>query len=342
MRIATVACAAINTVAVRALICALCCVIAGRASQAPETIRVESALVSVPVVVNNARGKPVPGLGPEVFTLYDEGAQIPIPLFHSSEDPVRIALLIDTSRSTTTVLTKIKKAASRFLRQLRPQDSATVISFDAEIQLLSSFTSDKAELGQAIEGASNRGAYTRMRDAVLDTIQRRFRSVSGRKALILLTDGQDQGSAVSSSDLLDAVAASGVLVYSVHYTVDPRQLMKELFGVKSRMPRDVAGKTDGGFEYWRNREDEAARNLERLCDVSAGTFFRSDVSKLDEAFGQVAAELRSQYLLGFYPDQSKLDGARRLLEVRVSVPDVVIRSRTSYRSGRPSAMDDRK
>lgn len=337
---ATATGAAFRIAAVWVLMCALLCVCAGGASQTPEPIRVESALVSVPVVVNNARGKPVPGLAPEAFTLYEDGAPIPISLFHSSEDPVRIALLIDTSISTTTVLKKIKKAAGGFLLQLRPQDSAAVISFDDEIQLLSPFTSDETELRQAIHDAGNRGgSYSKMRDAVLDAVQRRFRSVAGRKAIILLTDGQDQGSAVSPPDLVDAVAASGVLVYAVYYTVDYRQLVKELFGVRSRMPRDVAGKRDGGSEYWRNREDEAARNLEYLCDISAGTFFRSDVARLDEAFHQIAAELRSQYLLGFYPDQSKLDGLRRTLEVRVAVPDVVTRSRTSYRSGRQSEAD---
>ena len=83
-------------------------------------IQIETALVLVPVLVSDARGRFIPGLSPDSFTLYQDGAPASFSLFLTSDDPLRIALLLDTSRSAATILSKIKKAAQRFLPQLRP------------------------------------------------------------------------------------------------------------------------------------------------------------------------------------------------------------------------------
>ncbi len=307
------------------------------AQQAPATtsIRVESALVSVPVIVSDSRGRYVPGLNGADFKLFQDHLPQPVALFLASEEPIRIGLLLDTSKSTITVLDKIKKAAREFVLQLRPQDQAFVVSFDSEIKYLSPFSSDHRELETAVKDARvAEYTGTKMRDAVLDAMQRKFRSGQGRKAIVLLTDGQDYGSAVSSSDLLNAVAASNTIIYTIHYTVDPRAVMKKLFGVHSRLPAYKPGRRSGPYTVWEEREDAAAAYLEEVSELSAGRFFRSDVTDLKQAFAQVADELRYQYLLGFYPDKSKLDGNVHELKVEVTVPDAVVRARRSYRSSR--------
>ena len=200
----------------------------------PRNFQVESALVTVPVVVRDAQGRFVNGLPPGSFKLFEDGRQVPVSLFLTSEDPVKIALLIDTSRSATTVLKKIKKAASQFLKQMRSQDLAMVASFDSEMQVLCPLSSDARELKESIKRAKSGGAYTRMRDAIHEIVQGRFRTITGRKAIILLTDGRDQGSRMSAKELLDAVASSNTPIYSIFYSVDPRELMKELFGIPPR------------------------------------------------------------------------------------------------------------
>jgi len=291
---------------------------------APQNIQVESALVTVPVVARDVHGKYLNGLPMASFKLFEDGLQVPVSLFLTSEDPVKIALLIDTSRSATTVLKKIKKAAGQFIEKMRPQDLAMVASFDSEVQVLCPLSSDARELKESIRRARAGGTYTRMRDAVQEIVQRRFRTIAGRKAIILLTDGRDQGSRLPAKDLLGVVASSNTPIYSIFYSVDPLELMKELFG--------VAPRHGGSGGSWREQEKEAAQYLDKISDLSAGRAYTSNIKDLDRAFREIHEELRSQYLLGFYPEQSKLDGAEHSLVVSVSVPDAVVRSRRSYRA----------
>ncbi len=308
---------------------------AGFASQNtinPPQIHVESALVTVPVMVSDSRGRFLPGLSAGAFSLYQDGISVPISIFLTSEDPIKIALLLDTSVSTLTVLGKIKRAADRFLLQMRSGDLAMVASFDSDIRVLCPLTSDKEKLRDAIKNAQSRGSGTKMRDAINEIAQRKFRAISGRKAVVLLTDGEDHGSEISAQGLLDSVAASSTLIYSVFYSVDPRELMKELVGRSSRIPKAAADRKSGPYTVWQEREDEAAQYLEKISELSAGRFYRSNIKELDGAFKQISEELRSQYLIGFYPDKSKLDGNMHTLVVGVAVPEAVVRSRRSYRA----------
>jgi VWFA-related protein len=295
-------------------------------------IHVQSALVSVPVIVNDSNGKFVPGLAADAFNLYQDGIPVPVSLFLTSEDPVKIAFLLDTSRSTTTVLDKIKKSALRFLLELRPQDRAMVVSFDSDIQVLCPLSSDYRELTDAIRRAKAGGTGTRLRDAIMEIAQRSFRSVTGRKAIVLLTDGEDHGSEISVPDLLDGIAASSTLIYSISYHVDPGELMKGLMGKSSGIPKSMERRKDGSKDPWQQREELAANFLGKISELSAGRFYRSEVTQFDKAFRQISDELHAQYLIGFYPDQAKLDGQTHALEVRVAVPDAVVRSRRSYRA----------
>jgi Ca-activated chloride channel family protein len=295
-------------------------------------IRIESALVTVPAVVSDLRGRFLPGLGVDSFRLYQDGVQVPISVFLTSKDPIKIALLLDTSASTQTVLGKIKKAAGRFLLQLRDKDVAMVASFSTDIQVLCPFSSDPEELGNAIKKARAGGGMTKMRDAIYEVIHKRFRSAAGRKAIVLLTDGQDHGSKISAQDLQDEISTTGISIYSVFYNVDPRELMKELTGISSRIPKTDSEQAKGPYADWRKSEERAAQYLEEISELSAGRLYRSEITKLDDAFKQVSDELRSQYLLGFYPDTSKLDGSIHALAVSVTAPQAVVRSRRSYRA----------
>jgi Ca-activated chloride channel homolog len=320
------------------LLLVVCCsALSSSPQNPPETpaIRVESALVSVPVIVSDARGKYLPGLMLSDFKLFQDDVPQRVALFTAGEEPIRIGLLLDTSKSTITVLDKIKKAAREFLLQMRPQDQAFVVSFDANIDRLSNLSSDHRELGDAIKKAKV-GEYTgtRMRDAILDAMQGRFRSAQGRNAIVLLTDGQDFGSAVSASDLLGAVAACNTVVYPIHYNVDPREAMRKLFGVRSRLPAYKPGSRRGPYRVCDEREIAAAAYLQELSDLSAGRFYRSGMADLKQTFSQVAEELRHQYLLGFYPERSQLDGSVHSLRVEVSHPGAVVHARRSYRAAR--------
>jgi Ca-activated chloride channel family protein len=304
--------------------------------QGTERIRVQTTLVNVPVMVSDRTGGSVLGLKAEDFVLYDDGMPQPLAFFASSTESIQIALLLDTSKSTTTVLDRIRGAALGFISQLRAQDQAMVVSFDTEVHILCRLVSDQQELKRAIRIAIvGEYAGTRMRDAVSLVAEKYLRSGQGRKAVILLTDGQDYGSLVSTEDMMRSVLDSGVVAYPVFYPVDRRELVKKLFGVT--LPKGPAGKAD-----WEKDEAEAAALLQHIADESAGVFYRSQAADLKKTFARVAEELRHQYLLAFYPDPSRVDGAQHLLKVVVSRPDLEVRARRSYQAtGRKSSTPSR-
>jgi Ca-activated chloride channel family protein len=295
-------------------------------------IRVQSALVTIPVIVSDAHGRYVAGLSSEDFVLFQDDDQRPIDLFASAEEPIHLALLLDTSKSTILVLDKIKKAAEKFLRQLRNQDQAMVISFDTEIEILSTLTTDRSRLEKAIRQVEvDGGNYTKLRDAVFEVV-RQFQSVQGRKAAVLLSDGLDFGSQTSVAELFDHLAQSDLVLYSVYYDVDPRDLMKKLFGVSSRIPRNKSRPPTNPDPEARDFEREGVDFMQKLSQETVGHFYDGGLKKLNQTLGKVLEELRQQYLLGFYPEEAKLDGELHTLRIEVSRPDAIVRGRSRYRA----------
>jgi VWFA-related protein len=294
--------------------------------QEQERIHVQTTLVNVPVMVSDRQGGSILGLKAEDFSLFDDGVRQPLAFFAAAAEPIRVALLLDTSKSTTTVLDRIRKAAAGFVPQLRPQDQAMVASFDSEVRVLCRLSSDVEVLQRAIRNAEV-GEYvgTRMRDAVTLAVEQYLRPGRGRKAIIMLTDGQDFGSRSSMEDVIRSVVDSGVVVYPLFYAVDRRELAKKLFGVS--LPKGPTGKA-----AWDSESRAAAALLQRIAEESTGAFFHSELTDLKKTFARVAEELRHQYLIAFYPDPSRLDGVQHELAVTVSRADLVVRARRNYQA----------
>ncbi len=305
-----------------------------------ETLKIDTALVSVPVIVSDRQGRYISGLKAADFTLYEDRVKQPIDFFADTEEPINVALLLDTSKSTTMVLDDIKKAAKDFVKQLRPQDRAMIVSFDFKETALCELTSDRKTLEKAI-GKARIGEIpgTKLRDAVYDVMREEFRNVKGRKAIILLTDGKDHGSEVSERVLLDSATEADTLIYSVFYQSLRRNPARQggggwggrrgrRGGIFTPMPRFPAPPQRRGRIEERN--EDAIEFLQELADVAAGRYFDSEVAKLKETFGLIVEELRHQYRLGFYPADHAA-GSIHSLKVEVARPDVVIRSRRSYR-----------
>jgi VWFA-related protein len=310
-------------------------------------VKLGSTLVSVPVTVSDRQGRYMSGLKRSDFTLLKDHAPQPIAVFEATEEPLNVALLLDTSRSTRDVLDKIKDAAMDFLQRLRPQDRAMVVSFDYETHILSGLTSDRKALERAVKKAEI-GEYvgTTLYDAVMLVTRKSFKGVEGRKAIILLTDGKDAGSQVSESELLDAATEFDAMVYSIFYNTgfpqrfndrgDPRG---ERRGGWRRRGGVFGGQFPGrGQRGERRRErveaknEEAAEILTDLSGASAGRFYRSEVTDLKQTFDSIADELRHQYRLGFYANDDKPDGTLHRLTVQVARPDAVVRARHTYRA----------
>lgn len=186
--------------------------------QPVEILRIDSNLVSVPVIVSDRENRYLPGLKLNDFKLYDNSTQQQIVFFDAAEEPLNVALLLDTSRSTEGVLKEIKDAAKEFLKELRPQDRAMVVSFDFAIHHLSVLTNDRKVLEKAIKHAEVGEFFgTTLNDAVSEIIDKDFKPITGRKAIILLTDGEDAGSRITGSELLASAAESDTMIYSIYY-----------------------------------------------------------------------------------------------------------------------------
>lgn len=316
----------------------------GQEKALDETIKVETKLVSVPTTVSDRNGRYIPNLTAADFQIFQDGVQQNIEFFAATEEPITVALLIDTSQSTRPVLGDIKDSAKSFIKLLTPADTAMIVSFDFAAHTLSPLTNDQEKLKNAIKSAEipKQLAGTTLRDAVYDTINTAFKGLTGRKAIILLTDGKDFGSRISRETLLYRLEESDTLVYTVFFKTDDRP-QRPLF---DRFPR---GRRGGGIfgrfppiGFPDRRDDRQRERMEQenhiaeafvqqLSDLTAGRFYSSKDGKLKKTFASIVEELRFQYRLGFYPAEETSDAALHNLQVKVLRPNVSVRSRGSYR-----------
>jgi len=147
-----------------------------------DAIKVRTTLVSVPAVVSDRSERYIAGLKAADFRLYEDGVEHPISFFDTTQEPLNVAVLVDTSLSTRPVLDDIKKSAKDFIKELRSRDRAVVMSFDRDVHRLSALTSDHKALDQAIKSAEiGQRAGTVLRDAVSEVVNREFKGVSGRR-----------------------------------------------------------------------------------------------------------------------------------------------------------------
>ena len=331
------------------------CVLAQDTSST-ETIRIDTRLVSVPVIVSDRSGRYVPNLTAADFSVWQDGKPQNIEFFAATEEPLTLALLIDTSQSTRSVLGDIKDSAKSLIKLLSPQDRAMIVSFDYDTHILSGLTADQEQLKKAAKSAEipDRQFGTTLRDAAFQTVNRSFVGIKGRKAIILLTDGKDAGSRITTRELLHSLEESDTLVYTIMFKTDDRIRPQRFPGGRGRnggvfgdgFPggrRGGGGRfPGGGFPPMRRdnpqREErierinkEAAEFLQKLSDLTAGRFYSSKDGKLKKTFAEIIDELRYQYRLGFYPPEETGEKTLHEIKVKVDRPDTAVRARWGYR-----------
>jgi VWFA-related protein len=310
-----------------------------------DVLRVDTSLVTVPVSVMDRYGKYIPNLRRQDFHIYDEGVEQKIAYFATVDKPFTVALVIDTSGSTEIKLEEIQNAAISFVNQLQPEDRVLVISFDDSIKVLSEATSDRDALMRAIR-RTRTGGGTRLYDTVEMVIRKKLSALSGRKAVVLFTDGVDttSRSATYSSTIREAQESDGAF-YTVNYDTShdlgtaggglptPGSTGIGIWipgwpganGGKGGLPGGIGNGPASG-DYRRGSE-----YLHELADTSGGRYFRGDsMQGIESAFEEVAAELRRQYSLGYYPKKGGQAGQVRKIKVKVNKPDLVVKARDSY------------
>jgi VWFA-related protein len=321
-----------------------------------DVVRVDTQLVSVPAVVTDRTGRPLPNLRAENFVVYEDGRPQQISNFATTEAPFEVVLLLDTSGSTRADLGLIRRAARVFIDALRPGDRVSIVGFNssqdgasglATVDLLTRLTDDRETLQKALEniGASNGTPYY---DALTRIAGEVFREppreeVRGRRAVVALTDGVDSASDADYEEARARLQRVGVACYFIQVNtedfVEDRLLSDcQVFGTlrlsKTQLQRyrrifvpraDATSYEDfcrmGQFERMeisRSLYDLARREMNDLARASGGkTFPVADLSDARAAFAQVAHEIGTQYSLGYYPTNKTRDGHFRSIRVEV-------------------------
>ena len=271
-------------------------------------------LVNVYVTVTNAQGGPVAGLKKDNFTLQEDGRDQTISVFDKeSAVPLSIALAIDTSLSTRHDLPLEQASAKRFARTImRPVDALSVFGFNETVLQSTSYTADLKRIDDGIDHI-RLGAATALFDAIY-LASRSLGHRQGRKVLVLITDGGDTVSKIDYQQALRAAEEAECIVYSI--IVVPIE--------------NSAGRETGG--------EHALIQLSE--DTGGKHYYATSTSQLDEAFRQISDELRTQYLLAYYPSQRTSDSQFRSIQVTVSGPADATTYRVRHRAGYYTSKSD--
>lgn len=285
------------------------------------TIKSEVNLVNIFATVRDKKKHIIPNLKKEDFHILENEQEQKIAFFSAEKTlPITLGLMIDTSGSEQNRLPAEQDAASRFLGQvMRKGDEAMVISFDLDVDLLSDFTEDHAQLHRAINHAQINAAGpmvtpgtlpsgpdgTHMYDAIWTACGEKLATEAGRKALVIITDAEDFGSKVNVNEAIEAAERTNTVVHFllVH---DPGQ------GWRPDIAHKIADQTGG-----------------RVIEVSSE-------KHLQEAFDQISEELRSEYTLGYYPTNAARDGTFRKIKVETTDKELKVLARKGYYAAKAS------
>ncbi|REJ74615.1 MAG: VWA domain-containing protein [Acidobacteria bacterium] len=265
----------------------------------PEGVeRLEVDFVELYTSVTDRSNRPVAELGQEAFEIFEDGRRQEIAKFELVEDlPITVGITIDTSGSMTRSLGEARRAAVEFLeRVVTPRDRSFAVGFADRPRLIMPRTSDVVAVSRALAGVRANG-NTALYDAVVTSLYY-FRGVRGRRALILLSDGEDTASSIDYKDAREYAQRSGVAIYSIGLDI-------------GRLQIDV-----------RNKLGELAQ------DTGGRSFFISSADELRSVYGEIERELRSQYLLAYASDRPGEGGDFRTVEVKMVGPGRGLRART--------------
>jgi Ca-activated chloride channel homolog len=267
-----------------------------------DVIAVDTSFVVLNAYITDGRGNFVRGLRIDQFRLLENGNEQKIDFFSAEETPFAAVILLDTSGSMGKNVTLARSAAIRFLDGLREEDSAAIYRFDSNVVQVQDFSNSR-DVSERIFDLRSDG-MTRLNDAIYLAAGRLADRHEKRRAIIVLSDGEDTFSGRSADRALRAAMDVGAVIY----TVDMAELS---------MPAD------------RRMRSQAA--LRRFAERSGGRFISTPGgAELAEAFENIVAELGSQYTIGFYPNEKQRTGRWRTLEVRVARPNLSIRTRRGY------------
>ena len=296
------------------------------------SIKVDVDLVNVLASVRDKKGTLIPSLEKNDFTVLEDGKPQTIKYFTKETDlPLTIGLLIDVSRSQENLIGIEQNAASAFFTQvLRKKDEAFLISFGEESELLQDYTSSPRLLQEGLKGlrvssgvsglgpgpvptaGGPRG--TVLYDAVYLAANEKLRTEVGRKVIVVITDGVDEGSRLTLNQAVEAAQKADAVIYSIDYQ-------------DSHFYGPFGGFGSGG--------DSA---LHKLSDETGGHVYKVDRhTTLEQVFKELQDEMRSQYSIAYTPTNDRKDGTYRKLDIKLSNKDYKAQARKGYYAIKPES-----
>lgn len=267
-----------------------------------DIITVDSSIVILNAAVTDSAGKAVAGLAQKQFRVFEDGVEQRIESFGTEETPFAAVILLDTSGSMEERVTLARSAAIQFLDGLRYDDSASVYHFHSKVEMVQDFSNSRNLREQAFDLKAN--GMTVLNDAIYKAAQILSTRSEKRRAIIVLSDGADTQSGKSSNAALKAAMLANASVYTV----------------------DMSAMNTGGRDRIQNQAV-----LKNFAEKTGGKFISTPGGvAMRDAFKRIVEELGQQYTITYQPTNNANNGKWRSIELRISRPNLTIRTRKGY------------
>ncbi|HYW43034.1 MAG TPA: VWA domain-containing protein [Bryobacteraceae bacterium] len=280
----------------------------GQQRRPQANLRVDTNVVLVPVSVYDPTNHPVTGLEKEHFKLFDDKVEQTVTQFSMDDEAVAIGLVVDTSGSMGPKLRRSRHAASAFFQTANPDDEFFLVEFNDTPRLMVPLTSHTEDIENQLLFTQSRGR-TALLDAVMLSLHELKKSDKKRKALLIISDGGDNSSRYSETEVRNMVRESDVLIYAIG--------VFEPFSSRGRTPEESAGP---GL-------------LTDITEQTGGRHFPADLVELPDIAAKIGIELRNRYVLGYSPTDRLRDGRYHHVQVKVVPPRGLPPLKASWRLG---------
>lgn len=287
-----------------------------------DVVRIDTELVTLTATVTDARGRYVANLEQNDFTIYEDSARQDLAYFNSGDRvPVSLGILFDTSGSMVDKIDGVRDAVEHFVKSVSPGDEIFLVRFSEDAEMVQDFTDDRRRILRAVENLEPQGS-TALYDAVVLGLQRVAQGKHRKRALLLLTDGNDTASSAKFDAVVTLARRSEVLVYALGIG----------HGERGSFGHDVLGSIFGR----QTRDDVDMKVLNTFADVTGGRAYflenahRGGRDLIDEAAAEVANELKQQYTLGYRPTNRNKDGSFRQIKVETADKSLRVRTKRGY------------
>lgn len=272
-------------------------------------IRVESNLVLIPVTVTDPLNRFVTGLDRENFRVFEDKSEQKVTHFASEDAPLSVGVVFDISGSMGSKLEKSRQAVTQFFKTANPEDEFFLVEFNDRPQLVVDLTTHLEEIQNRLTFTQSRGR-TALLDAVYMAMHNMKKAKNPRKALLIISDGGDNSSRYTESEVKSRVREADVQIYAIG--------IFEPIANRGRTPEEMAGPS----------------LLSEISEQTGGRSFQVDnLNELPDVAAKIGVELRNQYILGYTPTNLERDGKYRKVQVKLVQPRGLPPLRASWRLG---------